>query len=223
MALPLVVGLVDDANRKRILHNLVNSIRANSDVQTSGEVGYGYVLYALDQGGHSQLIYKMNARNDVPGYGYQIKKGKTALTETWAGHGISQDHLMLGEIMEWFYGGLAGIRQTKDSHAYDHILIKPAVEVGNIKWVRASFYSPDGRIYSNWSLDNQVCTLKVKIPVNAIATIVIPSRQVAQITESNKPVTSDPEILSIIPQHQSTRIKIGSGKWSFKFPIKNSM
>jgi len=49
----------------------------------------------------------MNTRDDVPGYGYQLRKGATALTESWAAlESVSNNHLMLGHLMEWFYEGL---------------------------------------------------------------------------------------------------------------------
>src|SRR5699024_6003825 len=133
----------------------------------AGDVGFNYLVQALEEGGASQLIFEMNARSDVPGYGYQLKKGATALTESWAAlERVSNNHLMLGHIMEWFYGGLAGIKQTDDSKGYNHILIEPNM-VGNIEWTQAWYESPDGRIESAWSLENEKGSMHVKIPVNA--------------------------------------------------------
>jgi alpha-L-rhamnosidase len=33
------------------------------------------LIEALTEGGLDELIFEMNARDDVPGYGYQLKKG----------------------------------------------------------------------------------------------------------------------------------------------------
>ena len=44
---------------------------------TAGDIGYRYLLRALEQEGQSQLIYEMNSKTDVPGYGYQHSKGAT--------------------------------------------------------------------------------------------------------------------------------------------------
>lgn len=52
MGMPLVIGLVDETDRQRVLQSLVASIRSNNNAQTSGEPGYGYALEALEQGGY---------------------------------------------------------------------------------------------------------------------------------------------------------------------------
>ena len=73
-------------------------------------------------------LYAMNARDDVPGYGFQLKKGATALTESWAAlEEVSNNHLMLGHLMRWFYSGLLGIDQSESSLAYASIVLKPQV------------------------------------------------------------------------------------------------
>jgi hypothetical protein len=48
----------------------------------------------------------MNSRDDVPGYGYQLKNGATALTESWQGLTVvSNNHFMLGHIKNGFMQG----------------------------------------------------------------------------------------------------------------------
>jgi hypothetical protein len=92
----------------------------------------------------------MNNRDDVPGYGYQLKKGATSLTESWpALENVSNNHLMLGHIMEWFYSGLAGIGQEGNSIAFGHVRIRPQ-PVGDIHQAKADFHSPYGWISSAW-------------------------------------------------------------------------
>ena len=104
MAMPWSVGLVDEQYKAKVLQNLENSIHEQGNPLTAGDVGFHYLVDALTQGGKSQLLYDMNARDDVPGYGYQLKKGATALTESWpALENVSNNHLMLGHLMDWFY------------------------------------------------------------------------------------------------------------------------
>lgn len=45
---------------------------------------------------------------------------------------VSNNHLMLGHIMEWFYSRLAGLGQEEGSVAFKHIKISPQ-PVGDIK------------------------------------------------------------------------------------------
>jgi alpha-L-rhamnosidase len=94
------------------------------------------------------VIFDMNNQSDKPGYGMQLKKGKTSLTEAWDG-GSSQDHFMLGQIQEWFYHDLAGIQNAPDSAGFKKIVIAPQ-PVGDVTWAKASYNSIRGKIVSDW-------------------------------------------------------------------------
>ena len=115
---------------------------------TAGDVGYYYLLRALAEGNRSDVIFDMNNQTNKPGYGIQIAKGKTSLTEAWDG-GSSQDHFMLGQIQEWFYRNLAGIQDAPGNPGFKKMVIAPQ-PVGNVTWVKASFDSRRGTIVSDW-------------------------------------------------------------------------
>lgn len=188
MAMPLVIGLVEDQYREAVMKNLVDSITASGKALTAGDVGFHFLVQALQEGGASQLLYDMNFRDDVPGYGYQLKKGATTLTESWQALAeVSNNHLMLGHVMEWFYGGLAGIRQSPQSVAWNDIVIQPEM-VGDISFVKGSYQSLYGTIVSEWKKEGGVFTLKVNIPVNSRATIYLPGAEDKSVTESGAPV-----------------------------------
>jgi hypothetical protein len=189
MAMPLAVGLIAEVNKKQVLKNLVDSIYANNKALTAGDIGFHFLVKALDEGGASQLIYDMNNRDDVAGYGFQLKKGATALTESWAAlEEVSNNHLMLGHIMEWFYSGLAGISQEEGAVGYQQIRIRPQ-PVGDINFARGSFHSPYGWITSDWKRSAAVFQLKVNIPVNTTAAIYLPLPASSAIYKNGKAVS----------------------------------
>ena len=66
-----------------VIDALIKDIRNRNNALTAGDIGYRYVLRALEDAGRSDVIFEMNSRDDVPGYGYQLKHGATALTESW--------------------------------------------------------------------------------------------------------------------------------------------
>src|SRR5207249_895585 len=112
------------------------------------------LLRVLDDEGRSDIIFDMNSRSDVPGYGYQLVKGATALTESWQAYPTaSNNHFMLGHLMEWFYSGLGGIRTAKNSVAFDNTDIRPE-PVGDVYSASATYQSPYGNIASNWKKQN---------------------------------------------------------------------
>ncbi|MEJ0001219.1 MAG: family 78 glycoside hydrolase catalytic domain [Verrucomicrobiota bacterium] len=170
-SIALVMGLVDPANSSAIVDNIVRDVQAKG--LTAGDVGYRYLLRALADAGRSDVVYALNNQSDKPGYGYQIKLGKTALTEGWDGT-QSQDHFMLGQINEWFFHDLAGIQGDPDGPGFRKIIIHPAV-VGDLSWVKASYDSISGTISSEWKRDGATISLHVTIPLNTTAVIWVPA------------------------------------------------
>jgi alpha-L-rhamnosidase len=173
-AMSLYTGLIPEQDKEKVLNNLVDSIANNDYALTSGDIGYHFLVRVLSENGRSDVLYKMNNRSDRPGYGYQLKHGATSLTESWAAlKNVSNNHMMLGHLMEWFYAGLGGIYQSENSVAYSEIIIAPK-PVGNIKWVKCSFISPKGLISSDWKIDGKSFVLNVEVPKKASAIIILP-------------------------------------------------
>jgi hypothetical protein len=173
-AMALFMGLVEPQNNKAVVDNLVKDIRNRNNALTAGDIGYRYVLRALENAGRSDVIFDMNSRNDVPGYGYQLAHGATALTESWQAYpSVSNNHFMLGHLMEWFYAGLCGIKQAEGSVGYNKIIIRPQ-PVGDITNAKAAYHSPYGFIKTDWKKNKGVFELHVSIPVNTTAEIYLP-------------------------------------------------
>jgi alpha-L-rhamnosidase len=212
MAMPFTVGLVEDKYKKEVIKNLVDSIYAGNKALTAGDIGFHFLVNALDKGGASQLLFDMNNRDDVPGYGFQLKKGATALTESWpALEDVSNNHLMLGHIMEWFYSGLAGIDQEEGSVAFQKIKIRPQ-PVGDIVSAKGSFHSPYGWITTDWKKDGAHFLLQVQVPVNTTATIYLPAVKGATIYNNQVPVASK----LVTYSEGVAKISVGSGHYTFE-------
>lgn len=216
MAMPLCVGLVAEKDKAAVMKNMVDIITATGKKLTAGDVGFHFLIQALQDGGASQLIYDMNYRDDVPGYGYQLKKGATALTESWpALEEVSNNHLMLGHIMQWFYEGLGGIQQAANSIGYEQIIIKPEV-VGDINYVKANHQTLYGNIVSQWKIVGGRMELNVEIPANTTAVIYLPADKIESVTESGIPIRQCKCISIAGTENGRLKIKIGSGKYQFK-------
>jgi hypothetical protein len=193
-AMAVYMGLVEEKNKAAVIENIVKDIRSHNNSLTCGDIGYRYLLKVLDAAGRRDVIFDMNNRNDVPGYGYQLAKGATALTESWqALPNVSNNHFMLGHIMEWFFEGLAGISQVVNSVGYKNIVIRPQI-VGDITYAAASFQSPYGEIKSAWKKTGNAFELNVTIPANSTAEIYLPGAGKA--------------------------IKAGSGNYTYKVTLK---
>ncbi len=214
-ALPLVMGLAEPEWRASVLRGLVNDIRKRGNALTAGDVGYRYVLRALAENGRSDVVFDMNNQSEKPGYGYQLKMGATSLTEAWdAGRASSQDHFMLGQIMEWFYHDLAGIGCDPTGPGFKKIVIKPNV-VGDISWVKASYHSVRGMISSHWQREGAAFTLEVQIPANTTATVFVPSRPGSEVTENGVTANRGKDVRFVRHQDGCSLFAVASGHYRF--------
>jgi len=208
-AMALYMGLAEPQYKNAVVDALIKDIHSRNNALTAGDIGYRYVLKALENAGRNDVIFEMNNRDDVPGYGYQLKHGATALTESWQAYpSVSNNHLMLGHLMEWFYAGLAGIKQAKGSVAYKEIEIRPE-PVGDITSAKASYHSSYGLIVSDWKKEGSNFELKVEIPVNTIATVYLPANK-SSVVKVNGKNAGD-----MIYKNGKAVIKRGSGIYHF--------
>ncbi|MGD9929186.1 MAG: family 78 glycoside hydrolase catalytic domain [Mangrovibacterium sp.] len=220
LAMPLSLGLVAPENEAAVLQNLLARIEADNGAITAGDVGFHFLVDALTKFGQAELLYKMNNRDDVPGYGYQLKQGATSLAESWqALPNKSLNHLMIGHLMEWFYQGLGGIRQAENSVAYESIVIQPEV-VNDLTYANVSFDSPYGKIVSNWEKQGDVFKLRVEVPVNATAKVILPFDGDLHARALKSPV-QDSELIKIGEKENGHPVCwLRSGSYEFELKIK---
>lgn len=211
-AMALYMGLVEDKYRPAVLDALIRDIKGRNNALTAGDIGYRYVLKALEEAGRSDVIFDMNYRDDVPGYGFQLKHGATALTESWQAYeSVSNNHFMLGHLMEWFYSGLAGIRQTKNSVAFKEVEIRPE-PVGDVKNAKATFYSPYGKISSEWKKSDDKFEATISIPANSTAVVYLPAKKGAVVMMNGKKAAV---------QYKDGKAVLRTGSGDYTFVVKD--
>lgn len=214
-AMAVYMQLVPKSDRQMVIDNIVSGLRSNNNSLTAGDIGFRYLLRVLDDEGRSDIIYAMNNRDDVPGYGYQLAHGATALTESWAALPIvSNNHFMLGHLLEWLYSGLAGIRPAPGSVAFHTIDIRPE-PVGDITQARGSYQSPYGLIATEWKKLGTDFTLSVSVPANTTATVYLPATPASDLTESGRPIKTNTAIKWLGFRDGRAILGIGSGKYTF--------
>ncbi|EHQ30823.1 alpha-L-rhamnosidase [Mucilaginibacter paludis DSM 18603] len=209
-AIAVYMKLVNPDDKAAVVENIVKDLRSRNNSLTAGDIGYRYLLKVLEDEGRSDVIFDMNNHADVPGYGYQLAKGATALTESWqALPSVSNNHFMLGHLMEWFYAGLAGIRPADDVVAYKKIVIRPEI-VGDITSANGSYHSVYGSIKSEWVKKDKELDLTVEIPANTTALVYLPVQGASQIIRNGKRM---PHVKIEIAR---ALVNIGSGVYHFK-------
>ena len=206
LAMALYMDLVTDATRQPAVEALVRDIEQRGYALTAGDVGFRYVVQALQQNGRSDIVYRMNHNSSLPGYAYQIEHGATALTESWQAYdNVSNNHLMLGHLMEWLYSAVGGITPasllthnsslltpnssllTPNSSLltlHPDFIINPQM-VGDITWARTSLRRVSGTVSCHWTRDLSTgsWTVDVAIPQCTTAKVCLPDGRQISVAE----------------------------------------
>jgi len=216
-AMALYTGILPEQDNEIVFNNLIDSIEHNDYALTSGDIGYHFLVRVLSANGRSDILYKMNRRSDRPGYGYQLKKGATSLTESWAAlSDVSNNHMMLGHLMEWFYSGLGGIYQAENSIAYRDIIIAPK-PVGDMDWVKCSYNSPQGIIVSEWELTEDTFSLIIEVPKTSSAKVILPENYKNSKVEAVSLIEQKPVDFEI----NDGAFTVNSGKYEITAGLEN--
>lgn len=170
LALALELDLPGREERARAL---VENIAAHDHHLTTGIVGTRYLLSALTGAGRSDVAYRIVTQTTYPGWGYMLANGATSIWELWRfvpeRRMRSQNQPMLATVGTWLYTALGGIRRSGAK-----IVIEPVTPAG-LDSVEATL----GEIGSSWTRQGANIVLRVKLPVNAAATVRLPDREVA--------------------------------------------
>ncbi len=213
----LYLGLVPPEDRERALKVLVGDIVAGHDGHlTTGIFGTKFMLNALTDLGRADVACRLVDQKTFPGWGFMLERGATTLWEHWefSDNTYSHNHPMFGSVSEWFYKALAGIRPAPDAVGFDKIVIAPQ-PVGDLKWVKASYHSVRGRIVSDWTKEGATFRLRVQIPVNTQATVVLPATDAATSTENGTPLDQAAGVRLVRVERGRLVLAVGSGRYEF--------
>ena len=184
--LSLEFGLVPEGDEERVLQNIVDVTKDTyNDHVSCGVVGMQHLMTSLSRRGHLDQAMRIILQKDYPSFGYMIEKGATTIWELWNGDTAdpamnSANHVMLlGDVLVWMYGELAGIRQSSASLAYKELDMSICMPE-QLNHVRATHETPYGRVSSEWWRTEEGVTWVVDIPANACARIHIPSGYTVQ-------------------------------------------
>ena len=208
----LYQGLVEPADRDRVVSNLVNAVeKANNHIDT-GILGAKYLLNALLDNGRADVAFRVVAQKDQPSWGWWLEQGATTLWEQWNGT-ESRNHIMFGDVSAWFYKALAGIRPDPESPGFKHFYVTPYV-VGGLTSARGEYDSIRGRIISDWRLVNGRFELRLTVPANTTATVSLPIA--TGVMESGKLAERSPGVKFLRCEGGRSVFLVESGQYYFK-------
>ena len=220
--LPLAFDMVPPEYKARIFDHLINKIVEESKGHVgTGLVGGQFLMRVLSDNGRPDVAFTLAQQTDYPSWGYMISKGATTMWELWNGDTAdpamnSGNHVMLiGDLNIWLHEYLAGIRPDPAAPGFKKIIIKPVI-VGDLTWVKADHVSPYGRIVSQWQRNGEKIMLDVTIPPNTTATVYVPARAAAAVTESGKPLAKAAGVKYLDVEGERVVLALESGSYHFQ-------
>ena len=186
--LPLAFGIVPDSVKDDVVRNVVHNIivTGNGHV-TCGVIGISWLMRGLSDNGFADVAYMLATQRKYPSWGYMTENGATTIWELWNGDKAnpsmnSGNHVMLlGDLLTWCYQYLAGIRQTAESKAYKHIVLRPSFGIEDCFSIDASYETPYGTVKSQWHKTLERLHWDVEIPANTTAEVWLPDGKVKNV------------------------------------------
>ena len=220
--LPLYFGMVPEDFRPAVVQTLVRNIEQKSDGHVgTGLVGAQWLMRTLSDNGQADLAYKIATQKTYPGWGYMVEQGATTVWELWNGNTAdpamnSGNHVMqIGDLAVWMYEYLAGIRTDPEKPGFRHAIIRP-YPAGDLTFVKATHKTMYGALNSSWKRGKGQFTLDVTVPANTTATVWVPAKDAAAVTESGRAISSARGVKLLREEHGGGIFEVESGVYSFR-------
>jgi len=222
--LALNFDMLPEDQRIQAADRLVQNIRNYGNHLTTGFLGTPYLCHVLTRFDHADVAYNLLMQETYPSWLYPVKMGATTIWERW--DGIKPDstfqtpsmnsfnHYAYGAIGDWMYRAVAGIDTYSDKPGYKHIKIQPHIG-GGLTNALATLQTRYGRLKSGWKTEPDKTSFDIEIPANTVADVYLPALDASAISESDKTLSSTPEIAVKETKDGYVRLEFGSGVYHF--------
>jgi alpha-L-rhamnosidase len=221
--LALKFNLLPDNLRSKAAEFLANDIKIRNNHLSTGFLGTPYLCHVLSDNGYTDVAYDLLLQESYPSWLYPVKMGATTIWERWDGEKTdstfqdpgmnSFNHYAYGAIGDWMYRVSAGIEIM--GPGYKHIIIQPH-PTKKLAYSRASFESSYGTIASGWEKKDGKIIVKVRIPVNTTATIILPAVSQDKVTGDGKALSLNIYLKDIKSADNKVTMEAGSGEYTFE-------
>lgn len=222
----LSFDLLSAAQRKQAEAHLIARIKADNYHLTSGFLGIPILLPTLTEMGRSDIAYRMIQNTTYPSWGYSIEQGATTIWERWNSYSKDKgfgdvkmnsfNHYSLGACGEWMFRSMLGIET--DGAGFKKITMKPELGEG-ITWAKGHYDSIQGRIGSDWKIENKTFHWNITVPANTTATVYVPAKDAAAVTESGKAAAEAEGVKFLRMENDRAVYQVAAGSYGFVSPF----
>ena len=222
--LALMFDLLPQDLKPKAAKFLVDDIKSRGNRLSTGFLGTVYLCHVLSDNGYTDVAYDLLLQENYPSWLYPVKMGATTIWERWDGQKTdstfqdpgmnSFNHYAYGAIGDWMYRVSAGIEIGKPG--YKQIVIQPH-PTKRLEYSKASFESSYGTIESGWERKGTKILVSAKIPANTSATVKLPVKSAALVTENGKNIADNKNLSGIRIEGNQLLFEAGSGTYNFEF------
>ncbi|MBU7592721.1 alpha-L-rhamnosidase [Metabacillus halosaccharovorans] len=213
--IPLAFNLLKGDAARKAAHELHRMIVANDYHLTTGFLGTPHLCSVLSKYGYHETALRLLLQDEYPSWLFEVKNGATTIWERWNSMNpdgtfndsgmTSFNHYAYGAVAEWMHNTIAGISFDETTPGYKKFTIAPKISPLGMTEVKASYKSLYGEVVSEWKLNENEITLKVTVPVNTEADVILPAHA------SNITLDGDGK--------QQSTFTLGSGNYFFMFQL----
>ena len=221
----LSFDLLTAAQRKQAEAHLIERIKKDNYHLSSGFLGIPILLPTLTDMGRSDIAYRMIQNTTYPSWGYSIEQGATTIWERWNSYSKDKgfgdvkmnsfNHYSLGACGEWMFRSMLGIET--DGAGFKKITMKPELGEG-ITWAKGHYDSIQGRISSDWKIENKTFHWNITVPANTTATVYVPAKDAAAVTESGKAASEAEGVKFLRMENDRAVYQVAAGSYGFVSP-----
>jgi len=184
-ALAIMFELAGDADLSARFGERLAALVAKADHRIgTGFVGTPLIQDALVRTGHAATARALLLQTGVPSWLYPVTMGATTIWERWdsmledgtinPGQMTSFNHYAFGAIADWMHRTLAGLAPLEPG--YRRLLVAP-VPLAGIDWAATEHETPYGRATVRWEAGGGELNVRVTVPPNTSARVVLPGRE----------------------------------------------
>ena len=230
-AIALNFGLLDKEISGKAFEKMIEALSEYDGRMSTGFVSTVCLLKEFSDRGRHDLACNLVESHRLPSWGYSIDQGATTIWERWDGYikgrgfqhpGMNSfNHYAFGSVGEWMVSNLIGLKPDNANPGYRHFIIEPRPG-GSIKHVQANFRSINGTINIEWLKNTRSFNLKVDIPVNTSANVILPGQDLKwEQVEINNKAPDNFEFIHYSEHDGSLIMKVPSGKYDINCTDRN--
>ena len=217
--------IADPTQRAQTAEKFIAKLAADNHHLRTGFLGAPWLLPALSKIGRDDLAMRILLNEDYPSWGFPISMGATTMWERWNSIQPSGEfgpvdmnsfnHYAYGAVGDWMFGNLGGIQALEPG--YRATRIAPLIGYGGLTSARATQRTAFGRLVSEWSKTAEGTTLKVEIPANTTARVVLPSSKGATVLEGSGSAATATGVRFLQYENDASVYAVESGVYVFSW------